>query len=297
MYDTSKNIIFYNGQFVKANTTRISPYMQGLHYGMGAFEGIRTYSTPDGGVNIFRARAHILRLLSSVEALRLPCSYTAEELINAAHELLERNNMHDAYLRPIVIGGENMWLQPATTTTTAILIWRWQKYFKAQTVRLSISPYRRPSPEAFHVSAKICGHYVNGVLASHEARSRGYDDALQLDQEGNLAQVPAANLFVEFNGKLYTPPQGNIFMGITRQTVIAIARQLGITVVEQHLRPEQLRDADGAFLSGTAVEVVPIAAVDDVTFRLPVQNSIGAMLAVQYRRYVTGQSNISLTYF
>ncbi|TGD79842.1 branched-chain amino acid transaminase [Hymenobacter wooponensis] len=290
MYFTSNTIAFLDGEFVPAEQATCGVYAQSLHYGYSVFEGIRAYNTP-AGTRIFKAEEHYERLHYSCKAVGLPLEYSVEELTRISYEVLERNNLTDAYIRPLVYAATpNMSLKAATSSNLLIAVWEWGKYLGDQSLRLTISPYERPNPKAVPIEAKVGGHYVNSIIASTEAKGRGYDEALLLDMNGYVAEGPGANFFFERDGELYTAPQGSILRGITRNTIIDLAREAGITVHEKFFKPEELRTASAAFMTGTAAEVIGIASVDDVVFEKSFQHSIGGMLASHYHALVTGQA-------
>ena len=297
MYDNHKSIIFLNGEFISASDRRVSYYSQALHYGYAAFEGMRSYEIEPDKAGIFKPRRHFERLLHSTRLMHMKVPYTAQQLIDFAYELLERNKLTTAYIRPLVFGGEQMALRPSTEPNLLMCTWRWPKYFESKSLRLMTSSYRRPHPDAFNLSAKISGHYVNGIIAAHEARQKGYDDALQLDPDGFVAQATGANFFYERDNVLYTPKQKHILPGITRKVIMELADEMHIKVVEKNIKPEDLNDIDGAFLTGTAVEVAPIQSIDDKKFRFEAKDSIGATLAVKYHNVATKKDDRSLTYF
>jgi branched-chain amino acid aminotransferase len=171
-----------------------------------------------------------------------------------------------------------------------ICAWKWAKYHGNSLLKLCVSSYQRPNPASIKVEAKITGHYVNGILATNEAKVRGYDEALLLDMNGNVGAAPAANFFMEKNGVLYTPPLGHIFPSITRQVVLNICRELDIPVVERHINPHELETADSAFLCGTAVEIAGIESIDAHTFSKEWKESIGAIIQEAYKCQVLEKS-------
>lgn len=296
MYANKKTYLYHNGNFVKARKHGVSFFSQGLHYGYATFEGIRAYRTKHG-TRIFKARAHFQRLLDSAKNLHLEIPYSLKELIDASYKLLEMNGLESAYLRPIIYGDEQMSLQPSSKPNIAILNWRWQSYFEqAQELKVMISSYRRPDPKAFPIVGKVSGLYVNSTLATYEAKQKGYDEALLLDINGNIAQTPGANIFIEKEGSLYTPPRGHIFEGITREVIINMAHQLGIHVEEKHFTPEELKNIDGAFLVGTATEVKLIKSIDGHQVALDYEESLGKILADRYQMRVTREDLHSDTY-
>ena len=288
MYANKNSYIYLNGEFVKANKNGVSFFSQALHYGYATFEGIRAYRTTHG-TRLFKARTHFQRLLDSAERLHLPVKYSIKELVDASYELLEINKLDSAYVRPIIYGDEQMWLQPSTKPNLAILAWKWPPYFKNKPLDLMVSSYTRPNPKAFPIATKVSGLYVNSTLATYEAKQKGYDEALLLDINGNVAQTPGANIFIERDGVLYTPPTEHVFPGITRQVIINMADHIGIYVEEKQLQTTDLEIIDGAFLVGTATEVAPIKSIDGIKVNLEFEDTLGKILADRYKIKVTRQ--------
>jgi len=163
-----------------------------------------------------------------------------------------------------------------------IAAWDWTSFLGTKPLRVTVSPFARPNPNAFNVRAKVGGHYVNSIMASQEAKDRGFDDALLLDNYRNVAEAPGANIFFEKDGVLYTPPTGNILPGITRATVFELCEELNIKVVEKKFLPEELKSADGAFYCGTAVEVLGLESIDDVPFKKQFDDTIGKQIQTAY---------------
>lgn len=285
MYYHDHTILYYDGHFLRASEAAGDLYSQSLHYGYAAFEGIRAYDTHNG-VRIFKALEHYDRLAFSCKAAGIPYAYSNEELIRVSYELLERNGLRNAYLRPLVTCTPNMSLTRGRDSKMLIAVWEWGAYLGEQLLRVQTSSFTRPNPKAFKVEAKISGHYVNSILACQEAKDAGFDEALLLDIDGYVAEGPGANLFVEQNGMLYTPQQGNILPGITRATIIELCAALGIEVIETRIRPEEVRGADSAFFCGTAAEVVGLASLDEVPFRKAWQDTLGAQVQKAYKELV-----------
>jgi branched-chain amino acid aminotransferase len=285
MYYNEETIIYYNGEFVKAVDAKGNVYDQTLHYGYGVFEGLRAYNTAKG-VKIFKAKEHFDRMKFSCEAIGIPYSFNNEELIDISYEVLKRNNFRDAYLRPLVTCPPNMSLTKGRGAQLLIAAWEWGAYLGEKLLRLKTSSYRRISPKNFIVEAKVAGHYVNSILASQEAKDLGYDEALLLDVDGFIAEGPGANIFVEKDQTLYTPQLGSILPGITRATVIDICKELGITVVEKQIKPEEVYRADSVFLCGTAAEVIGVESLDDQAFQKPWSESLGAVIQTAYKNLV-----------
>jgi len=229
-------------------------------------------------------------LKKSCALVGIPFEYETEELIQIAYQLLEKNSFSDAYIRPLVYSGPNMQLTQTNEVYLMMCAWQWEKYHGDKQLKLCISSYQRPNPNSLKMEAKVTGHYVNSILATSEAKVRGYDEALMLDMNGNVAEAPGANFFLEKNGVLYTPSVGHILPGITRQTVINICRELDIPVKEKVIHPEELESADSAFLCGTAAEVVGIESIDAKPFRKPWYDSLGVSIQEAYKCQVLEKS-------
>jgi branched-chain amino acid aminotransferase len=290
MYYTKDSILFLNGKFMKAMDAHVDLFSQTLHYGLGAFEGIRAYQTLNG-TKIFKAFEHFERLKKSCTLVGIPFQYETEELVQIAYQLLEKNSFSDAYIRPLVYCGPNMQLTQTNEVYLMMCTWHWDKYHgDNKQLKLCISSYQRPNPNALKMEAKVTGHYVNSILATSEAKVRGYDEALMLDMHGNVAESPGANFFLEKNGVLYTPSLGHILPGITRQTVINICRELDIPVREKLITLEELETADSAFLCGTAAEIVGIESIDAKPFHKSWFDSLGATIQEAYKCQVLEKS-------
>jgi branched-chain amino acid aminotransferase len=289
MYYTKDTILYLNGKFIKAVDATTDLYSQTLHYGYGVFEGIRAYQTQNG-TKIYKAVEHFERLRKSAESVNIPLQYDTDELIRVTYQVLKKNNLSDAYIRPLVYCSPNMSLTQPKEVYLMICAWEWGKYLGDNLLKLCMSSYQRPNPNSVKVEAKVTGHYVNSILATSEAKVRGYDEALMLDMNGNVAEAPGANFFFEKDNVLYTPPLGHILPGITRQAVINICRELEIPVKEKSFKPEELEDADSAFLCGTAAEIVGIESIDAKPFRKNWSESIGAVIQEAYKCQVLDKS-------
>lgn len=285
MYYNNKTLVFFDGEWLKATELKINPYVQTLHYGSGVFEGIRSYATPDG-TRIFKSEEHFQRLLYSANKMHLKVNYSAEYFTNLSYQLLEKNNLSNAYLRPLIFAGENMSLTATDKTHVMLCAWQWDKYLGTKLLDIVTSSYQRPNPKSCHVDAKVTGHYVNSILATTEAKHKGFDEALLLDFNGFVAEGPGANFFYEKDNVLYTPPLGNILPGITRATMFELCDELEFKLVEKSFTPEEVRGADSAFFTGTAAEVAGIASLDKVPFKLKWEDSLGSVLQSKYTRRV-----------
>lgn len=285
-YYNNNTIIYLNGAFVKAAEATTDYFSQSLHYGYSVFEGIRSYRTANGETKIFKATEHYDRLKYSALALNMPYAWDTNELIEATYTVLERNNLQNAYIRPIVYAPANMSFNPNTESFLMIAAWEMGLFLGDKLLRVMTSSFQRPNPKGFRIEAKASGHYVNSILASQEAKAKGFDEALLTDMNGYVAEGPGANIFFEKNGTLYTPPTGNILPGITRATVIEIAKSLNIPVEERLFTTDELKQADTAFFCGTAAEVIGWQSFDDVVFPAAWNNSLGRKIQVAYKERV-----------
>jgi len=285
MYYNENTLIFRDGEFELAAERSADLYAQGLHYGNAVFEGIRAYPT-EAGVKIFKGIEHYERLIYSAGRMRLKCPYTPEQLENYTYDLLDKNGLDDAYIRPLVYAKPYMKLASGGDAVVVIQVWSWGKLYGDGHTRLMTSSFQRPNPKSCFVDAKVTGHYVNSILAANEAADHDFDDALLLDMNENIAEASAANFFMQKDGKLYTPPIGNILPGITRQTIMDLCEELEIECLEEHFKPEDIRKADGAFLTGTAAEVTPVSCIDKYEFPMPWAETFGASLQEAYRDLV-----------
>jgi branched-chain amino acid aminotransferase len=289
MYYNQETVLFLNGKFVKAIEAQTDLYSQTMHYGYGVFEGIRAYQTVNG-VKIFKAYEHFERLRTGCKLVNIPFDYDTEELTQIAYQVLAKNNLTDAYIRPLVYCSPNMSLTQPKEVYLMMCAWEWGRYFGDKLVKLCISSYQRQNPNALKVDAKISGNYVNAILATSEAKVRGFDEALMLDINGNVAQAPASNFFLEKDGVLYTAPKGHIFPGVTRNAVMNICRELDIPVVEKSFKPEEIENADSAFLCGTASEIAGIESIDAKPFKKEWKDSIGAVIQEAFKCQVLDKS-------
>jgi branched-chain amino acid aminotransferase len=262
--------IWMDGQFVDWDDATVHVLSHTLHYGMGAFEGIRAYKTPNG-VAIFRLKDHMERLLRSCRILMIDVPYSLSDLCGAAKELVRVNELHDGcYLRPIVyLGYGEMGVNPiGAPVQTAMAAWPWGAYLGDHAesgVRMKISSWSRHHPNAMPTASKTIGGYVNASLAKVEAVKAGYDEAIMLGPDGRISECTGENLFIVKDGLLLSPPpsEAGALRGITQASIVKIANDLGYEVSFEALRRDDLYLADEAFLTGTAAEVVPISSVDD----------------------------------
>ena len=286
-YYNENTVLWLDGNIVKASEAKTDLYGQSLHYGYAVFEGIRSYRTAAGATKIFKEVEHYERLRRSAEALNMPYRYSTRELIEATYDILEKNKLQDAYIRPVVYGPANMSFNPNTESYTVIQVWEMAPFLGEKLLRVMTSSFQRPNPKGFKIEAKASGHYVNSILASQEAKAKGFDEALLTDMNGFIAEGPGANMFFEKDGRLFTPAPGNILPGITRATVLEIATELGIPVEEGQYTIQQLKTADAAFFCGTAAEVIGWDSIDDHSFPTHWKDTAGRRIQQAYMDRVT----------
>jgi len=261
--------IWMDGKLVPWDEARVHVLTHSLHYGLAAFEGIRAYETADGRSAVFRLREHLRRLLDSCRIGQMACPYSLEQLAAASKETLAANGLRAGYVRPVVyIADGVMGVHPQDNPIRAfIATWSWGAYLGEEAlrkgIRAKISSYTRFQPNSIMTRGKLTGHYVTGILAKKEAKALGYDEAIMLDADGFCAEGTGENLFIVRDGKVKTTPLTCILPGITRDTILTLAREAGIPVEEQRFSRDELYIADEAFFTGTAAEVTPIREVDD----------------------------------
>ena len=264
-----ENKTWLDGKIVSGSDSNAPILTHTFHYGSGVFEGIRAYET-DRGPAVFRLEDHIDRLFYSAGVLGIEIPYNKEEIVHAACEVVKVNKLPEAYIRPFVFIGEGQMGLAVSDIDTHVMLsaWGWGAYLgDKESVDVTISSFKRLHPDSVVPDAKVCGYYVNSIFASHEAKKRGKDEALLLDHNGNLAEGPGENIFFVKDGKLYTPAIGSILPGITRQSIMQIAGDIGLDVKEIDIAPEDMGTMDEAFFVGTAVEVTSIRSIDDVVFK------------------------------
>ena len=265
------DLIWMNGDFVAWEDAKIHVLTHGLHYGTGVFEGIRAYDT-ELGTAVFRHQDHLDRLFRSAELYYMPIPYTLEELRSATHDLIGRNGLTSCYIRPIAFRGYGqMGLFPLEAPVdVSIAAWEWGAYLgeegKQHGIRAKVSSWRRISGDSLIPHAKASGQYLNSVLAKIESQKAGYEEAILLDDHGNVCEGSGENIFVIRDGVLVTPPPtAAILDGINRRSIFQIAVDLGYQVVERDVDRGELYLADELFMTGTAAELVPVREVDDHT--------------------------------
>ncbi len=292
------DLIWMNGEFVAWEDAKVHVLTHGLHYGTGVFEGIRCYDTESCGPAIFRHREHLQRLQRSAELYYMPSPYDVEALRAAANELIARNGLRSCYVRPIMFRGYGqMGLNPLEAPVeVSIAVWEWGAYLgeegKQHGIRTKVSSWRRISPGSLIPAAKASGQYLNSVLAKIESQKAGYEEAILLDDHGNVCEGSGENIFVVWEGRLVTPPPtASILDGITRKSVIQIARDLGIEVIERNIARAELYLADEVFMTGTAAELVPVREVDDHTIGAGVPGEVTRAVQTTFEDALHGRSD------
>jgi len=261
--------IWYNGQMQPWRDVRPHVLSHGLHYASSVFEGERAYEG-----EIFKLQEHTDRLFDGTSTLGMEMPYTKTEINQACIDVLAVNKITDGYLRPVAWRGSEMMAISAQQTQihVAIAAWPWPQYFspesRMQGISLKTADWRRPPPESAPVFAKAAGLYMICTMSKHVAEAEGYQDALMLDWRGRVSECTGANIFFVYDGVIHTPTPDCFLDGITRQTVIELAKARGYEIVERIIMPDEVAKADEVFITGTAVEVTPISRIDDMTFEV-----------------------------
>lgn len=261
-FDNIDGVIWYDGKLVPWRDANVHLLTHGLHYASCVFEGERAY-----GGEVFRSTAHSQRLKNSARILDFEIPYSVAEIDAAKKLVLDSNKLTDAYLRPIAWRGSEMMgvSAPSNTIHLAIACWTWPSYFdpaeRLKGIRVALAEYRRPDPRTIPALAKASGLYMICTISKHKAEREGYADAMMLDWEGRVAECTGANIFFVKDGQLHTPIADCFLAGITRATVIDLAKRRGIPVIERRIMPEELSGFDECFLTGSAAEVTPVAEI------------------------------------
>jgi branched-chain amino acid aminotransferase len=271
MVDKVKKI-WLDGNFIDWDDANVHVMTHSLHYGLAAFEGIRAYKRADGGSYVFRLHEHVDRLFDSCKMCLLKPEFTREQVMSVCTETLRVNGMPEGYLRPMVYVGEGAMgiYAPNNPIRTAVIAWKWGAYLGEEAlkngIRAKVSSFARHHINVSLAKAKMTGQYTNSVLAKREAKLGGYDEAILLDANGYVSEGSGENIFAVRKGVVYTPDLScSILEGITRDTVITLARELGMTVSEDRITRDQLWLADEVFFTGTAAEVTPVREIDNRT--------------------------------
>jgi len=269
-YDKRSGKIWFNGKNIDWSDAKIHLLSHGLHYASSVFEGVRVY---DG--EIFKLQEHTDRLFYSAKRMGMDVPYTTDEINKASREIVDIQKTQNGYIRPIIWRGSEMMAISAQKNkiNVGIATWEWGSYFdpklRTEGIRLNISSWRKPSPDSIPWDTKASGLYMINTLSKHEAEAKGYIDSLMLDYQGNVAEATGANIFFKnSSGELHTPIPDSFLDGITRRCIIGIAGSKGIKVVERKIKPEEISDFVGCFLTGSAAEVTPVASIDKYNFKV-----------------------------
>jgi branched-chain amino acid aminotransferase len=258
-FDDRDGIIWFNGKLVPWRDAKVHVLTHSLHYGNAVFEGARVYNG-----KVFKLTEHSARLIKSAKMVAYDLPYSVEELDAATKLVVKENHLESGYVRPLAWRGPEVIGVSAKGTKVHVMIsaFPWGAYYEQKAIKLVTSRWKRPSPESSPAGSKAAGLYIICTLAKDEALNAGYQDALMHDYKGRLSEATGANLFLLINGELHTPTTETILNGITRQTVMELARKRGIKVVEREIYPDELAKATEVFLTGTAVEVQPVSLID-----------------------------------
>jgi len=268
-YDDRDGFIWMDGELVPWRDARVHILTHAMHYASSVFEGERAYNG-----KIFKSREHSERLLKSGELLDMPIPYTVDQIEAAKEETLKANGLTDAYVRAVAWrgAGEDMGVASSRNPVRmAIAVWEWGAYYgdaKMKGAKLDIAKWKRPSPETIPTAAKAAGLYMICTMSKHQAEAKGCSDALFMDYRGYVAEATGANVFFVKDGEVHTPIPDAILNGITRQTVIGMLQEQGITVNERHIMPKELADFEQCWLTGTAAEVTPVGQIGEYTFEV-----------------------------
>ena len=292
--NTDSKYIWLNGAFQPFNDTNIHLLSHTLHYGLGAFEGVRAYETETGGA-IFRLRDHTQRLFDAADKINITIPYSIEELEAVQKEAMIKNNLKEGYIRPIVfLGSESMGLRAKdlVSVNVAVACWEWPSYMDPEAKKKGISVIKSPYQQydnPLYSNNKIIGTYINSIMALHDALAKNADEAILLDKNGFISEGSGENLFIVKDSKLLTPKIDFCLNGITRQSVITMAQNLGVEVEEKDLLFDDLVNADEAFFSGTAVEITPITTLDHSAIGQGLRGRVTEMLQSKYSEIVCGK--------
>ena len=287
-FDNMDGKIWMDGEFRDWTDANVHVLTHAIHYASSVFEGQRAYCG-----KIFKLEEHTDRLFNSAELLGMTVPWTKTQINDACNELLEINNLTDAYCRPVIWRGSEMMgvSAQANTIHAAVAVWEWPSYFSPEArmkgLRLEISKWRRPAPDTIPTQAKAAGLYMICTLSKHAAEANGFDDALMYDYRGRVAEATGANVFFVKNGELFTPTPDCFLDGITRRTVIDLAHKRGLKVTERAIMPEEMEQFEQAFLTGTAAEVSPLSQIGPYNFEV---GEITKSLMLDYDALVRGKS-------
>ena len=292
------NTYWLNGKYIQKEDAHISPLTHTLHYGLGAFEGVRSYAShDDSSVSIFRLKEHTERLFESAKIINVEINHSMDEVMEAQLGVIEKSGLKDAYIRPLIyLNDERLGLDIVDMKSHLMIsCWEWPSYFGAEALEsgidVMVSSFTRQFPNSLMTKGKISGGYVNGVMAHDQAKRNGYQEAILLDTNGFVAEGSGQNIFLIKKGKVMTPELTCCLNGITRRSVMKIAADLGLEVLERHITRDELYTADEVFFCGTAVEITPIRAVDKIKVGIGKRGEITTKIQQNYLDAVRRKSD------
>lgn len=292
MKDKGAEFIWFDGEFVKWEDAKVPVYTHAMHYGTAVFEGIRGYASKNN-VYVFRLQEHMARLLRSAKVYSFSTKHSAKDLADATVALLKKNEMRQSvYIRPLTfvgIHGIDLNVTANSPTHTIIIAFPFEKYFQGEGIKACVSSWRRIHDSTIPPLAKAAGNYLNSILATQESRRNGYDESILLDLSGNVSEASGENIFVVRNNKIYTPYFADSALeGITRESAIKIARDMGYEVIERSIPRAELYMADEIFLTGTAAEIVPVINIDGHQICNGKEGPVSKSIREMYAKAVTG---------
>ena len=292
--NTEKKLIWKNGSFNNWDDTNVHILSHTLHYGTGVFEGVRAYKTSDGPA-IFRLKEHTSRLFNAADKINIKIPFSEDEINIAQCEILNKNNLEEGYIRPIVyLGNEGLGLRAKDlSVNVAIAAWEWPSYMDPQSKKNGISVIKSSHMQyenPLHSGNKIIGTYFSNTMALHEAIDNGADEAIMMDKYGFISEGSGENIFLVKNNIVLTPTTDHCLNGITRQSVIQIAKNLDLEVIEKNIKFEDFVDADEAFFTGTAVEITPVTSLDGEPINNGKRGEVTKQLQDKFQEIITGNN-------
>ncbi|PJE75560.1 branched chain amino acid aminotransferase [Candidatus Uhrbacteria bacterium CG10_big_fil_rev_8_21_14_0_10_48_11] len=281
--------VWMDGRYLPLKKAQVPVLTHSLHYGSAVYEGVRFYKTKSGTA-IFRLDDHLTRFLRSARAIGMHLPYSKAELTRAAITLIKKNGLRDGYLRPLAFYGGQMGMSPVDCPVRVVLaVWSWPQHFETKAITAHVSPFRWRDPKSIVFDTKVAGYYATSILATLEAKKSGFDEAILLDGNGYVTEGPVENLFMVKNGRLATPRAAGVLPGVTRDTIMRLAKVKGLTVTEKNITVAELKKADEVFFCGTAVEVTPVSHIDKKKIGSGQAGAVTMLLEDNYRKVVHGE--------
>src|SRR6478735_5826720 len=293
MKDKAVDLVWFDGQYLKWEEAKVPIFVHALHYGTAVFEGIRAYSSDDN-LYIFRLKEHMERLHKSADVYSFTTKFSVDELCNATVELIRKNAIKEScYIRPLTfvgLHGIDLNVTKNSPTHTTIIIFPFSKYFKVEGISACVSTWRRIDGDSTPPMAKAAGNYLNSILATQESKRIGFDESILLDRNGNVSEASGENIFLVRNSAIYTPQTSDsILEGITRDTTISIAKEMGYEIIERPISRTELYLAEELFLTGTAAEIVAITRIDGHDVGSGNEGLVTRSIRQKYEKLVSGK--------